>query len=108
MVPETGRVVPLAARRNSLVFTTRRGLPLHGTNLPKELHKATDRLGLPRVGIHDLRHSAATILFAQGVPIPVISRMLGHSSIRVTADIYTHRVPALEEDAADKMQQAVG
>lgn len=99
---------PLAARRNSLVFTTQRGLPLHGTNLPKELHKATDRLGLPRVGIHDLRHSAATILFAQGVPIEVIADMLGHSTSRVTSDLYRHRVPELSEDAARRMQEAVG
>jgi len=103
-------VAALSARRrlHGLVFTTAKGYPLHGTNLPKELHKATDRLGLPRVGIHDLRHSAATILFAQGVPIEVIADMLGHSTSRVTADLYRHRVPELSEDAARRMQEAVG
>ena len=50
----------------------------------------------------------ATILFAQGVPIEVIADMLGHSTSRVTSDLYRHRVPELSEDAARRMQEAVG
>lgn len=112
------RVVPLPAvtvealrrirRLHGLVFTTDKGYPLHGSNLPKELHKATDRLGLPRVGIHDLRHSAATILFASGLPIEAIADLLGHSTVRVTQDLYRHRVQAFSELAAQRMQEAVG
>jgi integrase len=91
-----------------LVFATSKGQPLHGSNLSKLLYANLDRLGLPRVTVHDLRHSAATVLFAAGVPLPVISDILGHSTIRVTADLYRHRVPELSLDAARRMQEAVG
>lgn len=100
--------ISLAARRNSLIFTTRRGQPLTGPNLPKELHKATERLGLPRVRIHDLRHGYAAILLSEGVELITVSRMLGHSSIRITADIYSRVMPNLTLDAAEKMRRAVG
>jgi integrase len=91
-----------------MVFTTTKGQPIHGANLSKVLHAHLDRLGLPRVTCHDLRHSCATVLFSMGVPLPVISDMLGHSTIRVTADLYRHRVPQLSRDAADRMQEAIG
>jgi integrase len=91
-----------------MVFTTPRGQPIHGPNLSKVLYAHLDRLALPRVTVHDLRHSAATVLYARGVPLPVISDMLGHSTIRVTADLYRHRVPELSKEAAQRMQEAVG
>lgn len=94
--------------REGMVFTTEVGQPIHGSNLSKVLYAHLDRLGLPRVTVHDLRHSAATVLFAAGVPLPVISDILGHSTIRVTADLYRHRVPALSKEAAERMQEAVG
>lgn len=94
-------------RPHGLVFVTARGYPMHGSNLPKELHKTTDRLGLPRVTIHDLRHSAATILYAAGVPLEAIADMLGHSTTRVTADLYRHRVEAIQRDAAAAMERAL-
>jgi integrase len=47
-------------------------------------------------------------MFAAGVPLPVISDILGHSTIRVTADLYRHRVPELSLDAARRVQEAVG
>jgi integrase len=91
-----------------MVFTTPKGQPIHGPNLSKVLHAHLARLGLPKVGVHDLRHSAATVLYAAGVPLPVIADMLGHSTIRVTADLYRHRVPELSKEAAERMQEAVG
>jgi integrase len=94
--------------KSGLVFTTERGQPIHGTNLSKALYAHLDRLALPRVTVHDLRHSAATVLYAMGVPLPVISDMLGHSTIRVTSDLYRHRVADLARDAAERMQEAVG
>lgn len=64
--------------------------------------------GLPRVGCHDLRHTAATLLYSMGVPMATISDMLGHSSTRVTDAIYRHRVPELQQAASDAMQRALG
>lgn len=100
---DRGGVVSLDA----LVFTTPGGHPVHGPNLLPPLHAAQARLGLPLVTWHDLRHATATIMLAAGVPLPVISRMLGHSTMRVTADLYAHVVPELERDAADRLQEAL-
>lgn len=94
--------------KDGLVFTNRFGYAYRGNNLVPFLHDATDRLDLPRVTVHDLRHSCATLLHSMGVPIEVIADILGHSSTRVTADLYRHRVPELAKDAAAAMQRAVG
>lgn len=93
---------------DGLVFTTPTGKPVWGSNLLPLLRAHLARLGLPKVGIHDLRHSAATILFGMGVPIEVISDILGHATTRITADLYRHRVEALSVEAAKRMQEAVG
>ena len=97
-----------ALGRDGLVFTSPKGRPLHGSNLLPAWYAQLARLGLPRVTLHDARHSAATLMFAAGVPLPVISDILGHSTIRVTADLYRHRVPELSLDAARRVQEAVG
>ena len=91
-----------------LVFVRPDGRPYHGSKLTTLLYPILDRLGLPRVRVHDLRHSAATILYGAGVPIEAIGDMLGHSTTRVTADLYRHRVEELQRDLADRMQEAVG
>lgn len=91
-----------------LVFTTPTGAPIHGSNLLPVWYAHLARLGLPRITIHDARHSAATIMFERGVPLAVIADILGHSTMRVTADLYRHRVPELSVDAARRMQEAVG
>lgn len=93
---------------DALVFTTERGQPIHATNLLPKLYADLAAAGLPRVTLHDLRHSTATILLEAGVPLPVVSRTLGHSTVRITMDLYVGRIPELQRDAADKMQEALG
>lgn len=61
--------------------------------------------GLPHMRYHDLRHSAASFLAAQGVPITVAKDILGHSDIRLTANIYTHVLDAAKEEAADALDR---
>jgi len=56
---------------------------------------------------HELRHSAASIMLAQGVPIEVVSDILGHSSIRMTADVYGHILEPQRAAAADAMAKAL-
>lgn len=97
------RPVPIDA----LVFTSPTGRPLHGTNVLPPFRRALLAAGLPKITLHDLRHSCATILLGAGVPLPVIAEMLGHSSIRVTADLYAHIVPELREDARDRFAEAL-
>ena len=59
--------------------------------------------GLPSIRFHDLRHTAATLLLAQGVDPRTIMETLGHSQISLTLNTYSHVLPALQADAAVKM-----
>ena len=68
------------------------------------LHK----VGLPDFRFHDLRHSAASLLLAQGVPMRAVMELLGHSNIGTTADIYSHVMPAMMRDVASKMDAVLG
>jgi integrase len=92
---------------DGLVFTTETGKPIHSTNVLPSWYATLARLGLPRVTIHDLRHSTATILLAAGVPLPVIADILGHSTVRVTAALYAHVIPELRRDATDRLAEAL-
>lgn len=66
-----------------------------------------DGTGLGRWSPHSLRHSSASLLLAQGVPLKLISELLGHSSIRVTSDVYSHVLEPLKRDVADAMESAL-
>jgi integrase len=90
-----------------LVFYTDAGRPIHSSNVLPQWYRALQRIGLPKVTIHDLRHSCATLLLGAGVPLPVIADILGHSTVRVTADLYAHIVPELRRDAADRLARAL-
>lgn len=93
---------------DGLVFTTPTGAPIHATNLLPPFRAMLERLGLPRITIHDLRHSAASMMLAAGVPLPVISNVLGHSTMRVTADLYAHVGVALQREAAERLAEVLG
>jgi integrase len=93
--------------RRNLVFTDAIGRPLDPGSVSKAFRSAADRLGLP-VRFHDLRHTAATLMLAAGVPLKVVSETLGHASIVVTADVYAHVTPDLKREAADAMDRALG
>jgi integrase len=89
---------------SDLVFTSLSGKPLD----PKAVHRDFKRLlakaGLPvTTRLHDLRHSAASLLLAQGVPLRTIMELLGHSSLAMTANVYAHVAPAALRDVADRM-----
>lgn len=90
-------------REFGLVFTTENGTPLDSNNLSKYFKRHLTRLGLQTVRFHDCRHTAASLLLSQGVPLRMISDILGHSQISLTADTYAHILPALKQEAADAM-----
>jgi integrase len=87
-----------------LVFTTAVGQPADGTWAIKWFHRALGQARLPRVRIHDLRHTAATHLLRRGVHPKVVQELLGHSTISLTLDTYSHVAPALHAQVADHMQ----
>lgn len=90
-----------------LVFVTERGNPIHGPNLLPPFRAHLARLGLPRITWHGLRHSTASVLISAGVPLPVVSRILGHSTIRVTMDVYGHLADDVLREAAAGMDRAL-
>jgi integrase len=89
------------------VFTTEIGTPIDPDNLQRAWRKITTHGGLGHLRFHALRHSAATVALAQGVPLEVISRQLGHAGYAITADVYAHVGAAAQRDAADAMQAAL-
>lgn len=89
------------------VFTTALGAPLDGVNLTHRLQRLIASAGLPRLRWHDLRHGAASLLLAQGVHPRVVMEMLGHSTIALTMNTYSHVIPALEREAAERMEEAL-
>jgi integrase len=86
-----------------LVFTTAEGAPLNGTWVTHHLQKLLAGAGLPRQRFHDLRHARASFLLVQGVSPRVVMETLGHSQISLTMNTYSHVMPALQRDAAERM-----
>jgi integrase len=86
-----------------LVFSSSIGTPLEPSNVTKRLHKLLETADLPRQRFHDLRHCAASLLLAGGVAPRTIMGILGHSQISLTMNTYAHLSPALERDAADRL-----
>lgn len=86
---------------SSFVFTTESGGPVDGRNLLRSFQGACTRVGIEGMGIHGLRHFAATLLLDGQVPMLVVNRILGHSSMAITADIYGH---VIEETARQAME----
>lgn len=87
-----------------LVFTAQRGGPLNSGSVRAEFHAICAAADLPRIRFHDLRHTAASLMLAQGVHPKVVQEMLGHSSISMTLDTYSHVSPGLARQAADVIE----
>jgi len=89
---------------HGLVFTNGTGRPIEPIILHRDYKALLQKAGLPTtLRFHDLRHSTATLLMAQGVHPRAIMELLGHSSITVTMNVYGHVLPAMMRDAAAKM-----
>jgi integrase len=91
------------------VFPTSRGTTINVNNLRyRSWKQLLERAHLPSgTRIHDLRHSAATLLLSKGVPIKVVSEMLGHSDVSITLSIYAHVLPDMQDGAAEAMDDAL-
>jgi integrase len=92
---------------NDLVFPSSIGTPLTYSNVLKRYQAKAKPLGITG-GFHTLRHSAATLLFHEGVPVTVVSRVLGHSRASITLDIYGHAVPGDTKAALESLNEALG
>ncbi|GAB3364116.1 site-specific integrase [Modestobacter lapidis] len=93
-------------QETGFVFTTETGEPYDPRNALRALKVAATRAGLPHAGLHTLRHSAASVMLTQGVPLKVVSEVLGHSSIAITGDVYGHVAPDVSRGAMDVLGAA--
>lgn len=92
---------------HSLIFPSSVGTPTGQRNLHRFYKRLLKKAGLPDIRFHDLRHTAATLMLLNGIPLIVVSRRLGHSKPSVTLDIYGHYLPGMQAEAAVMMDELV-
>lgn len=91
------------------VFSDRNGGPLRKNNLlRRSFRPLLTKAKLPKIRFHDLRHTAATLLLAQGIHPKVVQERLGHATVAITLDIYSHVLPSMQREAADSLDAIVG
>jgi integrase len=71
-------------------------------------HRLLERAGVPIVRPHDARHTTATLMLGQGVHPKLVSEMLGHATVAITLDLYSHATPAVHREAANMLDTLLG
>ncbi len=94
-------------KENNLIFPSTVGTPLGGSNISKDFKAQLKKAGVKDIRFHDLRHTAASLMLNNGVPVIVVSKILGHSKTSTTLDIYGHLIPVMQEQAARVMDEIV-
>ena len=90
-----------------MIFThTYDGVPLRPETVSNAWEHIAIKAKVKVIRFHDARHTHASLMLKQGVPLKVVSERLGHSSISVTADVYAHIVPGMQESAAKLFDDA--
>ncbi len=84
-----------------LIVCTSKGTPINPNNVSRSFEVLVKRASLRRIRVHDLRHTHATLLLKQGMPAKVVSERLGHASIAITLDTYSHVLPDMQDAAAE-------
>lgn len=85
-----------------LIFARQDGRPIYPRTLTENFNRATKEAALPKIRIHDCRHTHATLLLEAGVSLKEVQERLGHSSIKMTGDIYAHVTPKIKARTAKK------
>jgi integrase len=94
---------------HDLIFATQKGTPLNPENLVKRSFKPLlERPGLPEIRFHDLRHTCATLLLGRGVHPKLVQELLGHATIAMTLDTYSHFLPSMGDQTARAMEDTLG
>lgn len=92
---------------NDLVFRGPSGDPLTPIEVSRRFTKLSTGLGLPAIRLHDLRHTHATLALQAGVHPKIVSERLGHASIAITLDVYSHAIPHMQAEAADQIASLI-
>lgn len=91
-----------------LVFTTEIGTPINRHNLKRQYHAFLKAAGVPLARFHDLRHTTASLLFAEHMDSKQVQELLGHKKLATTMDIYTHIIRRVQKETTDKMESLLG
>ena len=83
------------------------GEPFHPDSLTQKWERFVAKHHLPHIRLHDLRHSNATAMIAAGINAKVVQHRLGHANISITLDTYTHVLPEMDQEAAEKLNQSL-
>lgn len=94
-------------QENDLIFPSNIGTPLDASNMRLDFKRIIKLSGIPKVRFHDLRHTAASLMLNNGIPVIVVSRILGHSKPSITLDIYGHLYNEMQEEASRLMDELV-
>ncbi|GAH19776.1 unnamed protein product [marine sediment metagenome] len=92
---------------NDLVFSNPDGTPLRPNSITRRFKKLADSIGFIGVRLHDLRHTHATLMLQQGIHPKIVSERLGHSTVTITLDTYSHVLPGLQEAAAQRFDEGL-
>jgi integrase len=104
---EEKAVIGAGYRDSGLVFTWPDGAPIHPDLITRWFEQHSRAAALPRIRLHDVRHSYASAALAAGVPAKVISERLGHATVGFTLDTYSHVLPGLDAAAAQAVAQLI-
>lgn len=94
-------------KANELAFCREDGSPMWPRSLTRSFARLVETAGLPRIRLHNLRHTYATLALQAGVHPKVVQERLGHATISITLDVYSHAIPAMQEEAADRVAALV-
>ena len=95
-------------RDQGLVFTTEVGTPINPSNLRKwSFAPLLQKAGLPRSRFHDLRHTCATLLLSKNIHPKYVQELLGHATVSITLDTYSHVLPGMGNQVADAMEDVL-
>jgi integrase len=89
------------------VFTNSDGKPVHPHSISQTFERIANRAGVPRIRLHDVRHTHGTLLIKAGVPVKVVSERLGHGNPAFTIDTYQHVLPGMQAEAARTFEQLI-
>jgi integrase len=89
------------------VFTNNDGKPVHPHSISQTFERIANRAGVPRIRLHDVRHTHGTLLIKAGVPVKVVSERLGHGNPAFTIDTYQHVLPGMQAEAARTFEQLI-
>ncbi|QKG84145.1 site-specific integrase [Kroppenstedtia pulmonis] len=93
--------------RSDLIFVSPKGQPISSRGLRYHFDSCITKAKVPKIRFHDLRHTHASLLLQQGVHPKVVQERLGHSSISMTLDTYSHVIPSIQKEAATLLDRII-